>query len=275
MRGWVRWGLALTLALGLGWPLPVRAQAPPPPATGERVRDEIDFTDRRIDLAVTLVAESPSAVAGGEVTLAKDLQSRAKTAFASSNFLIALRATLDARGHADRAVSLVRGLPDPDRVSIQVERTREILDRTRDGLASCDNIRARSLLRVALDMQARAEQADDESRFLAALQLTMSARERAYKAQRLCNIEDSMQDTAARALQRTDDVLARAREVIDAGAPPPAHDQLQRAVALQGQAQAEYRGGQFDSALRLTQNARLMAQHAMRFGPPGPGGPRR
>ena len=238
-----------------------------------RVQEALDATDRRIELAATLVGEASSPQAVTELGLARDLQARARSAFAAGQLAIAARLTLEARDHADRAVAIVRGLPDPDRVALQVERTRDVLDHVRDRLEGCDQPRARALLGVSLAMQERAESAFGDSRYLAALQLTLSARERAFKAMRRCNLEESVQESAARALQRTADVIARAREAVGDAAPEPARAALARAEALQSDAQGEYRAQRWDAALRLTQSARLLALRILRpAGAPPPGG---
>src|SRR5262245_42301091 len=149
---------------------PALAQLPPP--DGQRVQDAIEVTDRRIQHAQELLAQTPNAQAAAEVNQAAALQAMAKTAFGEGRFAAAARATFDARIHADRAIALLRGLPDPGRVEEQLMRTREILDRARDALSHCNMPLARDLLRTALDMQTRAEQAYRETRYLAALQLT-------------------------------------------------------------------------------------------------------
>jgi hypothetical protein len=232
--------------------------------TAERVQDAMDITDHRIELAVTLVPDNGNASATLELGMARTLQARARSAFASNLLGMAIRATLDARTHADRAIAIVRGLPDPDRVVVQVERTRELLDRARERLANCELPRAQGMLSVALEMQVRAETALHDSRYLAALQLTMSARERAYRALRLCNVADTMQESASRALQRTGDVLLRARETVDGSGSSQARDILARAETVQTEAQAEFRAERFEAALRLTQDSRVMAQRAQR-----------
>jgi len=230
-----------------------------------RVQDALDMTDRRIEVATSLVSESAASnpAAQSELSAARDLQARAQSAFQADQLRIAVVETLDARDHADRAIAMVRGLPDPDRVEVQVERTRDVLDRARDRLDACDNTRARALLRVALDIQQRAEAAVGESRYLAALQLTRTAHERVQRAMRLCNIDESLSDTSERALQRTDDVLARAQDRVEreGGA---GRDDVTRAGSIQAQAQAEFRAGHFESALHLTQSARVMALRVLR-----------
>lgn len=248
-----------------------------------RVEDALELTDRRIELAESLVPAGEVSPAATELALAKQIQVRARSAFQAAQYGLAERVTLEARGHADRAIAIVRGLPDPERVLVQVERTRELAERARERLAECSETRARSLLRVGLEMQARAEGAVRESRYLAALQLTLSARERILKAMRLCNATESAAEMARRALQRTDELISRAREVLDGPAPPEARRDLDRAVGLQAEAQSEFRAERFEASLRLTHAARLAAERVLRPGrgprhgpggppPPGPGG---
>lgn len=250
-----------------------------------RVEDALERTDRRIELAESLVPAGEASAAAAELALARQVQVRARSAFQAGQYGIAERVTLEARGHADRAIAIVRGLPDPDRVLAQVERTRELAERARERLADCAETRSRALLRVGLDMQSRAEGAVRESRHLAALQLTLSARERVLKAMRLCKVSESAEELARRAMQRTDERISRAREVLDGPAPPEARREFERAVGLQTEAQSEFRAGRHEAALRLTHAARLAAERVLRPGreprprrgpdgspPRGPGG---
>lgn len=234
----------------------------------DRLLDALDTTDRRIETAARLVTEAPGAstLADAELGVARDLQTRARGSFTANQYAISLRQTMDARGHADRAIAIVRGLPDPDRVRDQVERTRDILDRTSDRLQACEVVRARALLRVATDMQQRAENRLGASMYLGALQLTMSARERLLKAMQMCNVDESLGDAVDRALQRTNEVLGRAEDVVDSDSPASAREALARAQSLQVQAQTEAKQQHLDSALRMTQGARALAQRAMRLG---------
>jgi tetratricopeptide (TPR) repeat protein len=260
-----RHGLGLVLMIaGLLVHAPVGAQG----HLAGRAQEAMELTDRRIELAEAAVPDEPPSPATAELQLARQIQGRARAAYGGGQYVIAERTTVEARTHADRAIAIVRGLPDPDRVLIQVERTSELVERSRDRLADCDETRARSLLRVGYEMQGRAEVAARESRYLAALQLTMSARERLQKAMRLCNVAESLGETASRALQRTDDVLARAREIVDEGAPEEALRALRRAGALQSEARAEYSSSHFERSLQLTQHARVIAQRVVRREPP-------
>jgi hypothetical protein len=159
----------------------------------------------------------------------------------------------------------VSGLPDPDRVLTQLERTRELLDRVRDRIEECDLDRARAMLRAALEMQVRAEAAARDGRYLAALQLTMSARERALRALRLCKLEDKLHDEAERALMRTDELISRARDRVSERESDQARQALNRAVELQAEAWVQFRAEHLEGGLRLTQSARTFAHRAIRL----------
>ncbi len=231
-----------------------------------RVRLALEATDRRIAQAATAIS-TEAGRARSELDMAYDLQTRARSAFAAGSHANAGRLTLEARRHADRAIALVRGLPDPDRVQAQLERTREMLERTRDRLQECDNDRARAMVQVAFDMQGRAENAAQASRYLGALQLTMGARERGLRALRLCRLEEDVRDSADRALRRTDQVIAQARDRLRTrGVPEAAHDALSRAVGVQEDAYRQFRGERYDASLQLTLNARSLAHRAARLG---------
>lgn len=263
---WLPLLLAVTAVLS---PIGARAQDGNP----GRIQDELDVTDRRIEFADALVEDGASTPAGGELALARQIQSRARSAFSAGQYAAAHRSTLEARAHADRAIAIVRGLPDPDRVQMQVERTGELAERARERLAECQEPRAKALLRISLEMQTRAEAALRESRYLAALQLTMSARERLFKAMRLCKVAEALGESAAHALQRTEEILSRARETVDAGGSPEDRRALDRAVALQTEAESKYRAEQYEAAIRMTQNARHIAQRVVKGRPPSaPGG---
>jgi hypothetical protein len=230
----------------------------------QRLQDAIELTDRRIQLAKDLLAANPNHQAAVEVDMAVALQATAKTAYAEARYDAAGRATFDARIHADRAIAILRGLPDPGRVDEQLQRTRELLDRARDRLANCTMPMARDLLRVALDMQMRAEMAYRETRYLAALQLTMSARERAQRALRACNASESLEESVSAALQRTDEVLAHAHDVVDPSGNDRARRLLANADSLQARAHAEADASHPRVALRLTREAREQAVRAER-----------
>lgn len=263
--------LRLSTVMGLLAPF---ALAQAQDLTGDRVRIALERTDQRIALAQSVVASADNDQAEVELNAAISLQAQARSVFdqaiaATGDIRTRLLQqatdlTLRARARADRAISLIQGLPDPDRVLSQVERTREMLDRARERIESCDSDRAHALLRAALEMQTRAETAARESRYLAALQLTLSGRERGLRALRLCNMEENLQEAAQRALLRTDDVISRTHEIVARTDRDRARDILARAERVQSQAQEQLRSAHFEAALRMTQSARTLAYRAVR-----------
>lgn len=253
----------LVLALLVGGVL--SAASAPVLAQDGRLADELELTERRIELAESIVGASSDVAAQAELAAAVDFQRRARGAAGAGQPVVALRLTRDSRSHADRAIAIVRGLPDPDRAITQVERTRELIDRSRDQVESCADARARNLIRVSVEMQLRAETAIHDSRYLAGLQLTMSAREKLFQALRRCRMEESVPDGAARALARSDEVIARARAAVDAHPDEGARQALARAESVQAEAQREYRASHFEASLRLTQAARALGHRASRL----------
>jgi len=236
----------------------------------ERVLSALEVTDQRIEQAQMLVADSGHEIAEHEVQNAVDLQARARSEFARDELRFALDLTLRAKERADRAIALVRGLPDPDRVKAQLERTMEMLERARDQIEECDNEQARAMIHIAEEMQKRAIRAGDEGRYLAALQLTTSARERILKALRMCRMEENVQESADRALRRSDEVISRARDRLtraeDEGQKvEQARQALERAASVQERAYGEFQAEHYAASLRLTQSARASAYRAIRL----------
>jgi hypothetical protein len=256
------------LALVMAAP-PVMAQ------TADDVQRALERTDEKISQAEMVLAGGDNAQAQAELDAAKALQTQARAAYdqgvvAAGDvqlrlFRQSVDLTLRARLRADRAISLIRGLPDPYCVLMQLERTRELLERARDRIEECDIDRARALLRAAFEMQVRAEAAARDGRYLAALQLTMSARERGHRALRMCNLEDNLRDAAERALARTDELISRARDLVAEHDSEQARHALNRAIEVEAEALAQFRADHFEASLRLTQSARTFAHRAIRL----------
>jgi len=233
--------------------------------TPDFVQHALERTDMRIEQAEAIVSGSDNELAHPQLPAAIDIQARARTAFAATELAISYRLTIEARGHADRAIAIIKNLPDPDRVRAQLERTRELLERARERIEECNNDRARSQLRMAFELQARAEEAATNGRYLVALQLTVNARERARNALRLCNMEENMQEAAERAIARTDVILSRAQNALEECSNEAGKETLRRAVDLQSQAKDEFGAEHYRAALNLTLAARRAAYRAVRL----------
>src|SRR5437867_3992892 len=135
------------------------------------VERELEITDTRIEQAESVVSSSDHPEARAELQIAVGLQAQARSELLAGHCAVATDLTRRARARALRAISMVRGLPDPDRVGAQLDRTREILDRARDRIEECNDERAQAIIRAASEMQLRAEAAfaADPPRLLAAL----------------------------------------------------------------------------------------------------------
>src|SRR5437016_10400741 len=120
--------MAAALLLGAG---PAAGQCP-------EVQREADLTDARLAQAGPIVSAADNAEARSDLALATDFQARSRLEIGAGRCLVALNFTRRARLRALHAVSLVRGLPDPDRIQVQLERSREILDRSRERLRDGD-----------------------------------------------------------------------------------------------------------------------------------------
>jgi len=256
----------VSIALAIAAP----ASAQCPPDVQLRAQRELDATDARIEQADQLVTGSDNLAAQTKLAEATRIQAQAKVEFAAGHCRIAIDLTLRARLRASEAIAIIRGLPDfglpdPGRVLSQLERTRELLDRARDRIEECNNDRAHSMLRAALEMQDRADGAFAHERYLAALQLTVSARERAHRALRLCNLEENLHDSAEHALARTDEVIRRATDQARDKNAERTRQMLARAVEIQERAQAEFRAEHFEASLRLTLSARTIAYRVIRM----------
>jgi len=236
--------------------------------TRERVQYALDMTDRRIEQAEMALASVDNERARAELNFAISIQARAKSVFAAGalGYLAqTARLTMEARGHADRAIAIVRGLPDPDRVRVQLERTREVIEHARQRIEECGNERALAMLHIGIEMQSRAEAAFGEGRFLAALQLTMSARERVLKALRLCNAEENQSDRAEQVLRRTQEIILRAQDIVAEHPDERAREALARSEQLRDRAADEFRLEHFEASIRLSLAARAAAYRAMRI----------
>ncbi len=92
----------------------------------------------------------------------------------------------------------------------------------------------------------------------------MSARERAFRALQLCNAGETLEETVANALQRTDDLLTRVHEHVDGSDNERARQLLANADSLEARAHIEAQAGHLRLALRLTRNAREQGERANR-----------
>lgn len=146
-----------------------------------------------------------------------------------------------------------------ERVGVQIDRTRRMLDLVRDRAERCGSAGARDAVRRAIELQDRAESAERAGRHLGALQLTRGAREQGVVALRRCGHTGRAPEGVVSAIGRTDELLRVERRRLSdlpPAAPGGRAGALERAAAAQRRAHAEFRDGRLESSLRLTQEAR-------------------
>ena len=146
-----------------------------------------------------------------------------------------------------------------ERVGVQIDRTRRMLELVRDRAERCGSAEARDAVRRAIELQDRAESAERAGRHLGALQLTRGAREQGIVALRRCGHTGRAPEGVVSALGRTDELLRVERERLSDRPPASPGERagaIERAAAAQRQAHAEFRDGRLESSLRLTQEAR-------------------
>ena len=74
-----------------------------------------------------------------------------------------------------------------------------------------------------------------------------------------------MREAAERGLVRTDDLISRARDLLQDRGDEQARRALERAIEVQADAWTQFRGEHLEASLRLTQSARTSAHRAIRL----------
>lgn len=154
-------------ALGLGG----RGEVNP-----ERVRRELERTDRLIERASPTVHESGNAEAIRVLDRSVEMQARAHAQFGRERPLMALRLTRDARELVHRALRLGEGPVNQDAVERGLRQTDQLIERVEPVVRASGDEQAIRLLEAGLRHQERARAFFKEERLRAALAQTRVAR---------------------------------------------------------------------------------------------------
>lgn len=111
-------------------------------------------------------------------------------------------------------------LGEADRVAREVIRTNRFLASVEPKVNRTGNDKAKDDLATAVTRQVEARQAISESQYARAMRLTLEARAYAKSAAAKVGPLEDDPDAVGRALDQTDDALARARELIDDSGDP-------------------------------------------------------
>jgi hypothetical protein len=142
------------------------------------------------------------------------------------------------------------------RLEQELQRTDEVIQRVADMARDAGNAQAGELVRKALELQGRARQSFGSGRYAISASQTKLARELAQRALGLMLRPEERAERVELELQRTDDLIASAREDAGPDRPEPAAKLLDGAMRQQEQAWEYYRASQLRPALRLTLQVR-------------------
>lgn len=153
----------------------------------------------------------------------------------------------------------------------EYEITQNVIEKVRRLVEESGNRRAEEALRQAMEVQRQAERELMRSGARTGQRLTLIARDYARRAAKLAGELSENKEYVFRQLERTREVLRRAREDLRGNDDPRVRDLMRTAHERQGQAETSYREQRFWVALRLTNLARELTQRSLDLSGPGPG----
>jgi hypothetical protein len=254
--------------LGAGRPSSAIAQDSDP---RDRLAGELDRTDRVLDEARELVADSESERARTILEGAARLQESARAFFAECRFDNrtacegAARATTRARRSALHAIQIAR---EQSTLEQQAARTIERVGHLLDESLAIDgdlNPRTEHLLEQGRAQLDRAREQYQAQQFAVALELAQAAERLVREALKLGSRGEMSPDRVHRELERTDRLIERASPVIQEGEIERAVHLLEQAIGLQARAHAHLEERRLIAALRLTRQAREQVHRALRL----------
>jgi hypothetical protein len=144
-----------------------------------------------------------------------------------------------------------------------IELTDNLIDRAYEIARESSNDRAIKRLDDASRIQQNARNAHSAGQFNRAVEFTRRARDVARKSMGSAN-RDVDAGSAKRALERTDETIAKLRESLDNDTGDTASQLYERAVRRQNEAWNAFDAGDFRKALANTKVARNLANRALR-----------
>ena len=153
----------------------------------------------------------------------------------------------------------------------EYEITQNVIEKVRRLVEESGNRRAEEALRQAMEVQRRAERELTRSGAMTCKRLTLIARDYARRAAKLAGELSENKEFVFRQLERTREVLRRAREDLRGSDDSRVRDLMRTAYERQEQAETSYREQRFRIALRLTNLARELAHKSLDLSGPGPG----
>jgi tetratricopeptide (TPR) repeat protein len=160
-------------------------------------------------------------------------------------------------------VGLVQAqISDRANLERELERTEELIQKAAELARDAGNAQALELIGQAMEIQQQARKGFGNGNYDAARVRTQAARTIVTKVMALLLNPQDRADRVQQELQRTDDMLAKARDHLGPGGPESARTLLEAAHRQQQQAWELFRGGSQRPALRMTYQVRKVLNKA-------------
>jgi hypothetical protein len=150
-----------------------------------------------------------------------------------------------------------------EEVEKEIERTDKVIERAKEAVTESGNTKAQTLLDIAINLQGNAKQALDGRRFGLAVKLTLQAREKAFEAIGITKRAEENENLVLKAIERTDQIIAKAKEIVFLTEDQRASPLLDAAIKNQHRAKEFYNEHNLKVALKLTLKAKESAQKSI------------
>lgn len=253
---------ALVLLAGLAGP--VRAQGGPGGQQPEQVLEFLEATDAYLERVSGLVLDADSDQARRLLDDADAKQGQARQLYGNGRYAFALRLSRSARQIAAQAERMARGSQGfGERARQSLDRLFDLHEQVRDRASETGNAQAMSLVRQAEGLYLRAREQYEQTRYEQAARLLDQAEHSLRQAARLV-LEAGDVDRLREEQTRIADLLATARDRVDAGADPALARVLDGAEHTLDDARLALSSDQPLRALRLTRRARAEVLSVLR-----------
>lgn len=150
-------------------------------------------------------------------------------------------------------------------VERELQKTDAVIERAKEAVSESRNLKAENLLEMAVELQGRGKDFKHQSRYRLALDLTLKAREKAYEAIGFTKRGEENENLVLKAIERTNRIIDRAREAARELDKRRASSLLEMAVNNQQKAREFFKEHRLKMALKLTGEAREMAEKILRL----------
>ncbi len=226
---------------------------------------ELEKTDEMIERAADASRNAGSIMANKHLENAVKLQREAKRAYRGRMFQKSYKMTMSARDQINKAVAILKNSENNDSVVRRaLERTNEILAQADEAITESGSLKAGSLFETSQKTQDEATRFFRGNRLKIAFKATLKARDIARRAIIAANSDINNEGRVRRELERTDELISRAREQsVQLGANGEVSQLLTNAEGIQSRAWESLTAGRLRVSVKQTMNARDVTKRAL------------